>query len=99
MEQHQHERLSKYRSGIDEIDDEIIVLLGKRFDITYKVGLLKAEFTLPPQDKLRENKQKIRLRNLAEKNKINPDFVEKLLQLIQQEVIKNHKQIYKENIS
>ncbi len=40
--------LSSYRQEIDNIDKEIIKLLGKRFTTVKQVGVLKKEQNLPP---------------------------------------------------
>ena len=50
------------------------------------------ESKLPPSDKGREQDQIERLRKLALQSDLDPDFAEKLLNFIIQEVIRHHEQ-------
>ena len=71
----------------------MIFLLSERFKITHKVGVLKAENTLLPADKSREAQQVSRLRKLSKEADLDPEFTEKMLNLIIAEVISNHEKI------
>ena len=86
-------KLEEYRDSIDNIDAALVFLLSERFKITKKVGIYKAQNALPPADKSRESKQITRLRELASAAKLDPDFTEKFLNFIIQEVIRNHEQL------
>jgi len=86
-------QLLEFRDSIDNIDAALVHLLAERFKVTQKVGHLKAEHTLPPADKGREAEQIARLRRLAEESKLDPDFTEKFLNFIIEEVIRNHEKI------
>ncbi|MEL6285038.1 MAG: chorismate mutase, partial [Pseudomonadota bacterium] len=57
------------------------------------VGRLKAEHGLPPADKAREARQIERLRELADRSGLDPEFAEKFLTFIVAEVIRHHEQI------
>jgi len=48
------EELKILRNEIDQIDDEIIKLLEKRFNISLKIGEIKKTYNLPIQDANRE---------------------------------------------
>jgi len=85
--------LKDYRHSIDNIDAALVYLLSERFKITQKVGLYKAERRLPPADKSREGRQIARLRRLARSADLDPDFTEKFLSFIIQEVIRNHEKL------
>ncbi len=85
--------LKEFRESIDNIDAALVFLLSERFKITKKVGLYKKEKALPPADKSREKAQVDRLRDLAREAKLDPDFTEKFLNFVIQEVIRNHEQI------
>ena len=85
--------LQEYRESIDNIDAALVFLLSERFKITQKVGLYKKQKKLPPADKGREKVQVERLRELARAAKLDPDFTEKFLNFVIQEVIRNHEQI------
>lgn len=86
-------RLQEYRDSIDNIDAALVFLLSERFKITEKVGRYKREARLPPADPGREKVQIERLKQLARTAKLDPDFTEKFLNFIIEEVIKNHERI------
>lgn len=82
--------LSGYRASIDNIDAALIHMLAERFRITQAVGAYKAENRLPASDPGREDRQIARLRKLAEDANLDPEFSEKFLRFIIQEVIRHH---------
>ena len=89
------EQLQFYRDSIDNFDAILIHTLAERFRITKAVGELKAEHDLPPSDPKREEEQVARLRRLAERANLDPDFAEKFLEFVIREVIQHHKQARK----
>ena len=82
--------LSTFRKSIDNIDAAIIHMLAERFRITQAVGEYKAKVTLPPADPSREKRQIERLRKLSEEADLDPEFSEKFLRFIIDEVIRHH---------
>lgn len=84
------EVLRGYRRSIDNIDAALIHLLAERFKVTQAVGRHKAEAGLPPADPAREEAQIARLRRLAEEAELDPEFSEKFLRFIIDEVIRHH---------
>ena len=82
--------LATYRKSIDNIDAAIIHMLAERFRITQAVGEYKAKVTLPPADPAREQLQIERLRALSEDADLDPEFSEKFLRFIIDEVIRHH---------
>ena len=82
--------LSGYRQSIDNIDAALIHILAERFRITQAVGEYKAKTALPPADPGREQEQIARLRRLAEESQLDPEFSEKFLRFIIDEVIRHH---------
>ena len=82
--------LASFRQSIDNIDAALVFLLAERFAITKKVGMYKAEAGLPPADPDREEIQIARLRQLAESAHLDPEFSEKFLRFIIDEVIRHH---------
>jgi chorismate mutase len=84
------ETLLRYRDSIDNIDAALVYMLAERFKITQAVGLHKALTALPAADPGRESAQIARLRRLAEEAKLDPDFTEKFLRFIIDEVIRHH---------
>lgn len=81
------------RSSIDNIDAALVHLLAERFKATQRVGVLKAKHKLPPADPGREKSQIDRLKRLAADAHLNPEFAEKFLNFIIEEVIRHHQAI------
>ena len=84
--------LTGYRQSIDNIDAALVFMLAERFKITQAVGRYKAENELPPADPGREEAQIARLRQLASDAQLDPEFSEKFLRFIIDEVIRHHRQ-------
>jgi chorismate mutase len=93
MSRQSDSKLSEYRESIDNIDAALVFLLSERFKVTKKVGLYKKAHDLPPADKTREREQVRRLRELAKAAKLDPDFSEKFINFVIEEVIRNHEKI------
>ncbi|HHX83668.1 MAG TPA: chorismate mutase, partial [Pseudomonadaceae bacterium] len=49
--------LLQLRDSIDQIDDELLAVLARRFEITARVGQLKAEHGLDSVDPVREQEK------------------------------------------
>jgi len=84
--------LASYRASIDNIDAALIHILAERFRITKAVGEHKARSALPASDPGREERQIARLRKLAQDAQLDPDFGEKFIRFIIDEVIRHHEQ-------
>ena len=84
------ETLRDFRESIDNIDAALVFLLAERFKVTQKVGAYKAAAGLPAADPGREAAQVARLRALAVTAKLDPEFSEKFLRFIIDEVIRHH---------
>lgn len=82
--------LAGYRKSIDNIDAALVHILAERFRITQAVGRHKAEHALPPADPAREERQIARLRALAVEAELDPEFSEKFIRFIIEEVIRHH---------
>ena len=87
------EKLAHYRQSIDNIDAALVYMLAERFKVTQAVGRHKADHGLPPADRGREARQVERLRALAAEADLDPDFTEKFLRFIIDEVIRHHERI------
>lgn len=85
--------LTGYRQSIDNIDAALVFMLAERFKITQAVGRYKAENELPPADPGREESQITRLRQLASDAQLDPEFSEKFLRFIIDEVIRHHERL------
>ncbi len=85
--------LNLYRESIDNIDAALVFMLAERFKITQAVGEYKAQNKLAPADSSREEEQISRLRQLASDANLDPEFSEKFLRFIIDEVIRHHQKI------
>lgn len=87
------DKLKQYRQSINNIDAALVFMLAERFKVTQAVGEYKAANKLPPADPSREQEQISRLRQLASDADLDPEFSEKFLRFIIDEVIRHHEQI------
>ena len=85
--------LERFRQSIDNIDAALVAILAERFKVTQAVGRYKAEGGLPPADPEREERQIARLRRLAADADLDPEFSEKFLRFIIDEVIRHHERL------
>ena len=85
--------LERYRQSIDNIDAALVAILAERFKVTQAVGRHKAQSGLPPADPGREEAQIARLRKLAADAQLDPEFSEKFLRFIIDEVIRHHERL------
>ncbi len=90
------DKLKQYRQSINNIDAALVFMLAERFKVTQAVGEYKAANKLPPADPSREQEQIARLRQLASDADLDPEFSEKFLRFIIDEVIRHHEQIREE---
>ena len=88
-----HPELLRLRDSIDNIDAALIHMLAERFRCTQAVGEFKATHDLPPADPGREEAQIARLRGLAKQADLDPEFSEKFLRFIIDEVIRHHERL------
>ena len=86
-------KLRDLRDSIDNIDAAIVHMLAERFRCTRLVGKLKAQQGLPSRDPGREAEQVSCLRHLAAVSKLDPDFAEKFLSLVVDEVVRQHEMV------
>jgi len=82
--------LETLRGEVDAIDEKLIELLARRFQVTAQVGAVKKKLALQPVDPEREATQLIKYRALAVRHGLEPDFVARLFRAIIDEVVVNH---------
>ncbi|MBF0276758.1 MAG: chorismate mutase [SAR324 cluster bacterium] len=85
--------LDAVRIRIDEIDQSLVELIAERFEITRKVGKYKKDHGLNPVDSERETRQFEKIAAISKELNVNPGLTAKILRLIIDEVVKNHKEI------
>lgn len=85
------DELLSLRDQIDMLDDELLLILAKRFEVTARIGKLKADKGLDSVDEEREKQKLIDLRERAEGKALSPEFVLNLFNMIFAEVVENHR--------
>ena len=70
------EDIQKLRKRIDEIDEQILRLLGERAEICRSIGLLKKEQGIPITDPSRENEVYAKIKVKATDFSLDPDQTE-----------------------
>ncbi|NRB78017.1 MAG: chorismate mutase [Saccharospirillaceae bacterium] len=85
--------LEEYRKSIDNIDNAIISMFAERFKVTNKVGEFKAKNALPAKDEAREQKQFLRIVELANTYGLDAEFAKAMLTTVIGNVVENHKKI------
>lgn len=86
----QSQELLALRAQIDALDEELVVLLARRFRVTDAVGALKAAEGLSAVDPDREAAQEQRLAHLALRHEVNPSVVNRIFRTIVEEVVSSH---------
>ena len=87
------EELKIKRQQLDQVDLQIVDLLAKRFEITRKVGEVKAAYSLEALDGKRETEKLSLLKDYSKKFELSGSLVESLFALIMEEVVANHKKL------
>ncbi|MCP5083835.1 MAG: chorismate mutase [Alphaproteobacteria bacterium] len=93
MKKEDKSKLEEFRRSIDNLDAALIYLVAERFRLTQQVGEYKRANNLPPADEGRESELIARLRQLASDSELDPDFAERLIRFIIDEVVRNHERI------
>ena len=88
--------LLEFRKSIDNLDATLIYVLAERFRLTKRVGEFKRDSGLPSSDKSREADQIARLKALAIDADLDPEFAERFLRFVIDEVICHHERIKNE---
>ncbi|WYX30642.1 chorismate mutase [Achromobacter denitrificans] len=83
------DELASLRAEVDEIDQQIILLLGVRFRCTDMIGELKQAHGMDLVDAKRESQQVARIRRLAEEG-VPPALAETILREVIDTVVDHH---------
>ncbi|MEZ5932494.1 MAG: chorismate mutase [Alphaproteobacteria bacterium] len=89
--------LDEFRKSIDNLDATLIYVLAERFRLTKRVGEYKRDQGLPSSDRGREDRQIARLKALALDAELDPEFAERFLRFVIDEVIRHHERIKSES--
>ncbi|MDR2620885.1 MAG: chorismate mutase [Propionibacteriaceae bacterium] len=85
--------LNQLRESIDARDLELVRVLASRFELTRRVGELKAEHDLPPKDPIREAEHLAYLRRIAEETRLDPEFVTAIFNAVMAQAVREHQQL------
>ncbi len=80
--------LDSYRQEINKIDEQIIQLLGQRQQQVEGIIQIKTALNLPAHQPARFNEVVERCRQLAVENKLDPDVVEAIWNLLHEYFLK-----------
>ena len=81
MNDYEH-NLADLRSEINNLDNELLDVLSRRFDITHQVGQLKVANRLPIKDEQRESYMLERLGTLAKNKGLDPKIAQDVMKVI-----------------
>jgi chorismate mutase len=90
------EELLEVRKQIDSVDEELVLLLAKRFALTHQVGQLKASKQLGAVDQDREAHKLEAIKSLSAQHNLNPQLIANLFTQIMAEVVRNHRKLREE---
>jgi chorismate mutase len=80
--------LEKYRTTIDELDEQLLEILARRMNISEQIGKLKKEQNLAPFQADRWQALLDDRNKKGEKLKLNSDFIKKVFEAIHMESIR-----------
>ncbi len=80
--------LENLRKQINEIDSQIIALLGKRREVSRKVIEIKERYDFPLRDKKREEELLIKLVELGKKHNVSETLIRKIYSVIIDDSVK-----------
>jgi 4-amino-4-deoxychorismate mutase len=76
------ERLSKYRKELDKVDEQLMALIARRFNICRQVATYKAEYGIPMMQPVRVAEVKRRAASRALARGLSEEFATALYDLI-----------------
>ncbi len=76
------EALSRFREELNELDEQLVTLLGKRYQVIREVGHFKKANTIPMMQSRRVEKVKDWCAEMGMKVQLDPDFIRDLYTLI-----------------
>ena len=86
-------KLEKLRKEIDVVDERLLEILKKRFELTTGIGLLKKTHNLPIEDKNREARVFLNLEQRCKVLDLDSQAIKNIFNTILNEVKKKHFQV------
>ncbi|GAA4758713.1 MULTISPECIES: bifunctional 3-deoxy-7-phosphoheptulonate synthase/chorismate mutase type II [Flavobacterium] len=90
-----HQRISKLRTQIDEFDEKLLEILGKRMKVADQIGALKKEKNVAILQNTRWNEILGKMILDGEEKGLSEEFVLKIFKAIHQESINHQEKVYK----
>jgi chorismate mutase-like protein len=87
------DKLSEFRRRVNSLDENLLDLLGERFDICREVARYKRAERIPMMQSARVQEVKERCAQLSIKRRLDPGFVQKLYTLIIEESCRTEDEI------
>ncbi len=84
--------LQTLRKEIDAIDERLLEILKRRFELTNRIGILKKEHVLPIEDKDRETRLFLNLEQKCRAINLDNQAAKNIFHTILEEVKKKHLQ-------
>jgi chorismate mutase len=85
--------LARLRAEIDDIDEQLVMLLARRFDLTDDVGRWKARIREPALNPDRQRRRSRLLTALARRHGLPKQFVLDLFGRLKTEVVARHESV------
>ena len=87
------EQLLSLRAQINQLDQQLVEVLGERFEISRLIGEFKRKNGLPALDPGREAAIVENWVEMAQDNDIDPEFTQRFIQMILDQVVAEHEEI------
>ncbi len=84
--------INALRTEIDSLDNELIDILSRRFEVTRKIGLYKKTNNLDSVDEKRLDEMICRLEKLAKGRNVDQKLIREIILTIHQYVVSEHEQ-------
>jgi len=81
------EDLAQLRQQIDDLDDQVLTILAKRFEVVKRVAAYKKEHKLPVVQEDRMAGVVTRLATVHKSAEMTPEFISKLYRLIMNQAV------------
>lgn len=86
-------KLAEYRTSIDEYDDQLVELLGKRMEVCREIGVFKRDNNMQVLQASRYNEIMVKRQQLAESLGIGAECIQKIFEAIHEESVHQQMEI------
>ena len=86
-------KLAEYRTSIDELDDKLIEILGKRMEVCREIGVFKRDNNMQVLQAGRYNEIMVKRQQLAQSMGVGGDCIQKIFEAIHEESVHQQMEI------